>query len=105
MKSRDVPRPPVGLGPPERKFWGEIVGVWKLDEQALEILRTACWAKFREREARARLECDGAVVTDRFGQQKVHPSVLIERDAQGIFLRSMQALKLDVEGPAGRSPR
>jgi hypothetical protein len=105
MRKPSLPRPPAGLGTPERKFWHEIVNGWALDEAALEILATACRAKQREREAREQIVTDGATFLDRFGQRKVSPSVLIERDAQGTFIRAMAALKLDVMGPAGRPPR
>jgi hypothetical protein len=106
MKKRDdLPLPPNGLGAPERKFWNELVAAWALDEAALEILTVACRARQREREAREVIERDGATFVDRFQQVKIHPCTLVERDAQGLFLRVMMALKLDVLGPSGRPPR
>jgi hypothetical protein len=66
-------------------------------------LTTACRAKRREREARQRIEQDGAICTDRFGQPKVHPPGLIERRPAGIFLGAMAALRLDVED--GKAPK
>jgi hypothetical protein len=36
-------------------------------------------------------------VADRFGQPKVHPAVLIERDARGQMLAALRDLHLDLE--------
>lgn len=106
-KPSDAPRPPAGLGPPEKRFWAEMVAGWRLDEAALEILCVACRALQRAREAREKIERDGATMVDRFGQVKVSPATLIERDSQSTFLRAMSSLRLDVEppGPIGRPPK
>jgi hypothetical protein len=69
MRKPSLPRPPAGLGTPERKFWHEIVNGWALDEAALEILATACRAKQREREAREQIVTDGAAATGGAAEQ------------------------------------
>jgi Phage terminase, small subunit len=103
-KPPNAPRPSDGLGPPEREFWDQVTGGWQLDEAALAVLSIACRALQRSREAREVIERTGATVTDRFGQAKVSPAILIERDCYGAFLKAMAALRLDVEppGPIGR---
>jgi phage terminase small subunit len=95
---RDAPiRPPVGYTPEARKLWRQVLAGWDLDPPALTILDTACRGLMRVREAQALLERDGIVVKDRFGQEKPHPAVAIERDAKLTLLRNLKALNLDLE--------
>jgi len=55
----------------------------------------------RREEARAAIATGGAVVEDRFRQQKPSPWVAIERDTTLAIQRCYHALGLDLQ-PAGR---
>jgi hypothetical protein len=79
------------------------------DSGGLEILRTALEAFDVMRAAQAVVKAEGSVTKDRFGQPKVHPAALVERDARGQYLAALKSLNLDLEPlrngpgrPAGR---
>jgi len=78
-----------------------------VDTTGLTYLSTG-WRHYdRMEEARVAIAKEGAVITDRFGQKKPHPSTLIERDASAAMLRAFRALNLDVIQPhdkPGRPP-
>ena len=61
----------------------------------------------RARAAGAVIQREGAVFKDRFGQPRLHPAVLVERDNTAAMLRALNSLGLDLEplrdGP-GRPP-
>jgi hypothetical protein len=67
-----------------------------LERHHVAILNAALASWDRCEEAAAIVNRDGAVVRDRFGQQKVHPAIAIERDSRAAFLRGMR--ELDVDG-------
>ena len=51
----------------------------------------------RMREAQAALAKDGLTVADRFGQIKVHPLTVVERDSRSQMMAALRALNLDVQ--------
>jgi hypothetical protein len=63
----------------------------------LLLLETGMRAFDRCEAARALLDRDGVVVTDRWGQSKQHPAAAVERDARAGLLAALRALCLDVE--------
>ncbi|MBL8798774.1 MAG: hypothetical protein JNM56_33080 [Planctomycetia bacterium] len=104
-----VPAAPNTLGAEGRKLWRRIAEDYDLDAAALVILESACLSQDRESGASAQLVTDGTTTTDRFGQVKAHPAVLIERDSRAAKLRALKQLNLDMEPlndkpgrPAGR---
>ena len=64
---------------------------------SLYILESALEAFDTMRVAQATIAQEGAVIKDRFGIAKVHPAVLIERDAKATMLRHYRALGIDLE--------
>jgi len=106
-KSQLKQKPPAHLSRRARDWWKRIAGEWNLDDAGLLILQSAMEAFDRMVEAQALIKKDGAVVEDRFGQLKVHPGALVERDSRSAMLAALKALHLDLEplqdGP-GRPP-
>ena len=87
--------PPKHLSAEARKLWTELRTDYGIDDSAgLTLLRAACEAHDRAQEARKMIGKDGMVSTDRFGQQKPHPAVAIERDARTQVMAALRALKL-----------
>jgi hypothetical protein len=84
-----------------RKFWAEVVGEYELEAEALLTLRAACENWDRAQQARELVNQDGLVLNG-----KRHPAVDIEKQAYGLFLRSIRQLGLDIvaPGPIGRPP-
>lgn len=85
------------LSPQARKLYSQIQDQWQIAEQpGCSILLTAmeCWDQMRE--ARIIIRRDGAIVKDRFGQDKLHPAVQLLKEARAHFLASVKALNLDL---------
>lgn len=108
MKKR-LPEAPDGLSDEAKGWWGKFVSGWDLDESALLILETALQALDRLREAQVELAKNGIVLLDRFGQSKLNPAVLVERDSRSAMLTALKSLGLDLEpvhsGPGRPSGR
>ena len=77
-----IPTPPKFLGTEGRRLWRSILGQFVLDDAALPILGAACSACDRWHAARIVVEAEGMYKPDRFGQPKLHPAALIERDSR-----------------------
>lgn len=87
--------PPKHLKADARRMWQRLRAEYELDDSAaLALLQAACEAYQRAQEARAAIDKAGAVVPDRFGQLKQHPSVTIERDSRGQMIAALRALRL-----------
>ena len=86
---------PKHLKAQARAMWARLMDDFDLEDAgALALLQAACEAFQRAQEARARLDKDGAVLADRFGQLKAHPMAAIERDARGQMIAALRALRL-----------
>ena len=73
--------PPVCLSEAGRVLWISVVSANDLTDAAAELLLLACKQSDRAAEARRMLEKSTIVAPDRFGQEKPHPAVAIERAA------------------------
>jgi len=90
-------KPPKTLSVEARKWWRKYLETYDLDDAALMVLESALESFDRMRQAQALIRTEGIVLTDRFGQKKTHPAVVIERDAKAGMVRQIQALNLDLE--------
>ncbi|MGI8595084.1 MAG: P27 family phage terminase small subunit [Solirubrobacteraceae bacterium] len=72
----------------------ELEAAYDLAPHERKLALSAAEALDRSREARERLEKDGVLLADRFGQLKPHPAVAIERDSRAQFTRIISALRL-----------
>lgn len=73
--------PPSCLAEAGRTLWAAVVSDNDLTDAAGELLLLACKQHDRAAEARRLLEQSTIVTHDRFGQEKQHPAVNIERQA------------------------
>lgn len=99
------PKAPAHLSREAKQWWGAIMGEFQIDDRAGELLLLLALESFdRMRASQKAIEAEGAVVTDRFGQQKPNPHVLIERDSRTAVQRALKQLNLDIAlpGPVGR---
>lgn len=67
------------------------------DAGALAVLVAALEAFDRMKEAQVRIKAEGLTCTDRFGQEKTNPCVIIERDCRAQFFAGMKQLQLPVD--------
>jgi len=98
-------QPPEHLSQSSAEFYRHVVAEFMLEQHHLRLLALACEALDRCEEARRIIAEEGAVIRDRFGQQKAHPAIAIERDSRVAFARLLRELSLDVDMPADTSAR
>jgi len=91
------PKAPKALSREAKRWWRKICSGWQLDDAAYLVLESGLECFDRMREAQAILGKEGITSTDRFGQAKVHPAVLVERDAKAGLLRALRAMNLQIE--------
>ena len=93
-----APRPPKGLSAAAKRVWREIRDEFDMEDSAgLLTLAAACEAFDRMRQAQTIIATDGLTTKDRFGQEKAHPAVVIERDSRAQMLAAIKQLNLDLE--------
>jgi P27 family predicted phage terminase small subunit len=98
MKSNGFPKAPKALSSAAKRLWRGLVEEYALDDvAALAILTAGLEAFDRMGAAKALLDADGPVVTDRWGQRKVHPAATVERDSRAAWMSALKALNLDLE--------
>jgi len=92
---------PLYLSAEARRFWKRVNDDYELEPSALLVLKTACEAHDRAQQARRLIANEGMILGSRR-----HPATDVEATAQGLFLRAMRQLGLDIEqpGPIGRPP-
>lgn len=89
---------PDYLSAPAQAFYNGLRAEYSIsDAGGLALLEAASAAYMRAHEARALIERDGPLVTDRHGQLVPHPAVRMEHAARAQMLAAIRALRLDVE--------
>lgn len=90
------PSPDRGLSARARRLYADVVAAYALEPHQAEILVQALAALSRAEAARAAI--GGALTVEtRFGDQKVNPLIVVERDARAQFFLGMKQLGLDLE--------
>ena len=92
-------KPPNHLSPEMKRFWGGILKDFELESDALLVLRTACEQWDRAQQAREVLAQEGITLNG-----KKHAAIDVEKQAVGLFLRSMRQLGLDIVAPGSGQP-
>ena len=90
---------PKHLSAEARRIWNKMVAEWNFDDSTLMILRQALEAFDRLNQAREAIARDGLTVADRFGAQRAHPALIVEKDSRLALLRAWRQLGLDIEAP------
>ncbi len=101
-------KPPAKLSPAAKKLWRDLTKEYDIGDPAgLAILTAGLEAYDRAAEAKAILDAEGPVTTDRWKQRKAHPAGAVELSSRAAWLNAIRMLNLDVEvsnrGP-GRPP-
>lgn len=93
-------KPPAGLCVEAQRFWRKVLKEFAVDDVgSLRVLASACKSFDRMLQARVVISKEGLTCVDRFGQSKIHPAVLIERDARQAMLNALKQMKLEVGEP------
>src|SRR5262249_4232761 len=93
-KKSDLPAAPSHLKGPGRKLWTTINTDYELEGADLSVLDVACVHFDRAAAARETIDAEGAIVKDRFGQQKPHPACEIEQASSRLYLAALRQLGL-----------
>jgi P27 family predicted phage terminase small subunit len=96
---------PEHLSKDGQTFFSQVIAEFEIaDAAGLALLLTACEARDRAVAARRVIQAEGEVITDRYGQSKVHPACALEKDSRNGFLAALRALSLDISPalPVGR---
>ena len=94
---KNLPKPPSSLSTAAKKWWNKVVSGWRLDDPALLVLQATLEAYDRMKAAAALVAEHGIVSPDRWGQLKINPAVLVERDSRSAMLAGLKQLGLDIE--------
>lgn len=80
-----------------RKLFKRVVAEWNIQDEAGRFLLTvACEALTEMREAQETLAREGAIIRDRFGQDRLHPACQREKEARAHMLAAFKQLNLDL---------
>jgi P27 family predicted phage terminase small subunit len=90
-----LPPPPAHLSEEMQAWWRAVLAEYELEPHHILLLRVACDAHDRLREAQDVLAREGLTIETSTGQ-KMHPAVLIERDSRTAFVRTIRELDLDM---------
>ena len=99
-----VPNALAHLTDPSVAWLRDLEAAYDLGPHERKLALSAAEALDRSRGARERLEKDGVLLKDRFGQLRPHPAVAIERDARAQFTRIVCALNLPTYTKPGFTP-
>lgn len=82
----------------EAAVWLEqIEAGWTWEPHEREVLRLAAQAYDRFLQACRELDEHGVTFLDRFGQPRLHPAALVERDARSAVLSALRRLRFSEE--------
>lgn len=91
--------PPRHLSNKSRELWRRLCAEFPLEDAHAQILlTTALEALDRKNQARAILQREGLVITDKkTGRCRANPAVSVERDSAKTMLAALHSLNLDLE--------
>jgi P27 family predicted phage terminase small subunit len=81
------PAPPGHLGAKSKRLWRSILDRYGLEDDELATLTLALEAWDIAQTARRKINRDGQMIEDRFGQIKPHPAIQIHRDSLASWSR------------------
>ena len=81
-----------------KTLYRKVVRQWRItDEPGLSLVLTACQCLDEMRESQAVIAKEGAMILDRFGQQRLHPACQRLKEARAHWLQAVKMLNLDLE--------
>jgi hypothetical protein len=93
-----APKAPKDLSSASRRWWAMMKEDYGIEDSGgLAVLTLAARALDRAEAAKAVIDREGMLVTDRFGCAKAHPCCAIERDARASMLTAIRNLHLDLQ--------
>jgi hypothetical protein len=103
-----MPKPPrshsraelLGLSDGSKRLFAEICDAYGIvDSGGRQTLRSGLKSLQQAEEAERIVETEGRMVTDRFGQRRAHPMLVIARDFRAQWLQALRQLNLAIGEP------
>ena len=89
----NTPKPPATLSKKSAAYFKKFIDEYEIDEAAIEVLIRTCESMDRADEAALALKAHGSLITlDRFGCERAHPLVMIERQARAAVIDGIKSL-------------
>jgi hypothetical protein len=82
-----------------KRWFRAIVDDYEPSHAEIRLLETACRAHDRAEQCRRLVDKQGVTVKDRFGQVKIHPALVEERQQRDLCRRAISNLSFDAESP------
>ena len=102
---RQPPSPPDDLSGPQKALWAELWQSWEFSPAETQTLLLGLYSLDRAAAARAVIEKEGEVITDRFGQLKENPAVAVENKALQAWISVQRELQLVDREDTRKNPR
>jgi phage terminase small subunit len=88
-----TPKPPASLSKKSAAYFKTFVDDYEVEDSHVEVLIRVCESMDRADQAAAGLKKHGSLMTkDRFGCERSHPLVQIERQARAAVIDGIKAL-------------
>ena len=87
---------PSGLRAASRRWFRAVTAEFDPAPHEVGLLETACRAYDRAEQLRHRVNREGLMVFDRFGQSRVNPALVEERNQRDLQRRAISSLAFDV---------
>lgn len=101
MVASRKPAAPTDLGERGRKFWRDVMRIYELNVDEMQILAEVCRTLGDCDILRERIENDGFMVQGSTGQKRLHPAVAELRQTRAALAKLLAQLGLpDTEGGA-----
>ena len=105
MTSKPV-RAPKHLRAATRKWFESVLNDYELEAHHIRLLQLAAEAWDRCQEAREAIKKHGLTFENKYGETKIRPEVMVEKDSRIAFARLVRELALsEEEAPDSRPPR
>jgi len=91
---------PQGLSGASRRLFKRLCSEYRIDDGGgRETLRSGLRSLEQALQAEAIVAADGPMLTDRFGQRRAHPMLVIARDFRAQWLAALRQLHLAIGKP------
>jgi phage terminase small subunit len=88
-----TPKPPAHINAKSKAYFKQFVSEYDCEDSHLEVLVRVCESMTRADEAAAGLKKHGSLMSkDRFGVDRAHPLVAVERAARSAIIDGIRAL-------------
>jgi phage terminase small subunit len=90
---KDNPKPPATLTKKSAAYFKQFVSDYEIDDSGIEVLVRVCQSMDTADAAAAGLKKHGSLMSkDRFGCDRAHPLVMIERQSAAAVINGIKAL-------------